>query len=172
MENWKKVVGFEGRYEVSDMGRVRSLNERAIRIWGIDGELIITANRNQDGYLHIPMRDGAHRHCRTIHSLVMAAFVGPRPSNGQCNHKDGNKSNNHLSNLEWVTPTQNMRHSVDVLGQRRGSRHVNAKLTEAKVVEIRSLCAAGIRQKEIARRFGVSNGLVSMLKNRLYWTHI
>jgi DNA-binding NarL/FixJ family response regulator len=83
----------------------------------------------------------------------------------QVNHKDGNKSNNFIGNLEWVTNSENLRHAREVLkkrfGAHDGEKHHNAKLDEARVREIRALLAMGMSQYAIAAQFGVSRGSIS-----------
>lgn len=145
-ERWKPVLGWEGYYEVSNISRVRSV-DRYVRgkkagVLALRTSRIIMDQRpSNTGYLRVHLRDraGGRNKNVLIHTLVLEVFCGPRPDENQCNHKDGNKANNHIDNLEWVTMSQNMRHSVDVLGQRRGERYVNSKLTEAQAIEIKRL---------------------------------
>lgn len=97
-ENWKPVKGYEGLYEVSDLGNVRSLNYKKTG----DVRLMHPA-KNKDGYLHLGLRkDGEYRQYG-VHRIVAEAFI-PNPDNlPQVNHKDENPLNNNVSNLEWCT---------------------------------------------------------------------
>ncbi len=108
-----------------------------------------------------------------VHRLVLEAFVGPCPSGMQCCHYDGDGSNNHLSNLRWGTPKSNqadrIRHGTDC----RGSRHPNAKLTEADVRAIRTEYAAGgVTQRSIGEKYGVDKDCISIIITRKAWKHV
>ena len=107
-EIWKPCVGFEGLYEVSNLGNVRSLNYRN-RI-GFVHNLFLSASKQ--GYLTVHFKNREYK----VHRLVATAFI-PNPENKRCvNHLDGNKQNNNVTNLEWCTHSENTRHKFDVLG--------------------------------------------------------
>jgi hypothetical protein len=113
---------------------------------------------------------------RLAHDLVATEFIGPRPKNIQVNHKDGNKLNNHLSNLEYVTCLQNIRHAINVLkidwgSQRRGSMNGRAKLTEDDVREIRKR-HTWFDESALAREFGVAHCSINRITKRQTWKHI
>lgn len=111
-EEWRPVVGYEGRYEVSNRGRLRGPH------WGV------VKARNNRGYRAVTLVDSPHggRKTYSVHRLVMAAFVGPCPVDKQVNHIDGNKSNNYIENLEYVTQTENVRHALALSGGKRAQR--------------------------------------------------
>lgn len=107
IERWKPVVGYEGLYEVSNLGRVRSLPRKGTkgRVLGID-------TSNSKHYAHVPLTKNAKLHTTSLHRVVAEAWV-PNPDNKpQVNHIDGNKLNNAANNLEWVTNLENMRHAI------------------------------------------------------------
>lgn len=113
-ERWLPIAGFEGLYEVSDQGRVRSHDRVVIRSNGVT-ELrrgrILKPAREGRGYLFVGLyRDGLRRHCK-IHRLVATAFLAPS-SSPHVNHIDFDKTNNCASNLEWVTPAENLHHHL------------------------------------------------------------
>lgn len=118
LENWKPVVNYEDRYEVSDLGRVR--NKRTGKV--------LHPQPRQHGYLGVPLYGrGGHetRGCKTfsVHRLVAEAFL-PNPGNlPEVNHKDENKQNNALENLEWVSHQQNC--VVGTVQARRGKTLTN-----------------------------------------------
>lgn len=99
-EEWRPVVDWEERYEVSNLGRVRRL---------ATGRIMRFA-RHVAGYSNVGLSPGVNT--RTVHRLVGEAFLGPRPSGHQINHKNGDKTDNRLENLEYVTPSENVRHSL------------------------------------------------------------
>lgn len=106
-ELWKPVVGYEGLYEVSNLGRVRSLPRK-----GTKGGIVNVSYSNNKHYAHIPLTKDSISKTTSLHRVVALAWV-PNPTNKpQVNHIDGNKLNNSASNLEWVTNLENMRHSI------------------------------------------------------------
>lgn len=153
------MVGVDG-YEVSDAGDVR-LGEKTL------------SSRLLKGYPGVSLA-GAPRSRRTftVHSLVMAAFVGPRPSpSHQVNHKNGIKTDNRLCNLEYVTSAENIAHSWNELGNSRyGADNPACKLNWDLVRMIRSeyipnICGA----HRLAKKYGVTNPLIfSIVKNRIW----
>lgn len=101
---------------------------------------------------------------RGTHRLVAEAFL-PNPNNcSQVNHKDCNPANNHVSNLEWVTPSQNIRHAVFHGRIRTGEKSPRAKMTDNQVDEIVELSKSGLNDRVIAKQFGVSPALVNLYK--------
>ncbi|PBC38528.1 hypothetical protein CJ179_38685 [Rhodococcus sp. ACS1] len=115
IEIWKPVVDFEGLYEVSVNGRVRSLDREVVRSDGktlaIRGQMI-TPWINEGGYLRVNLADGGKRVKPKLHRLVLAAFVGPCPEGMEGCHDDGNPLNNVLSNLFWGTHSRNIQDQV------------------------------------------------------------
>lgn len=113
-EEWRPVVGFEGYYEVSDHGRVRSLDRNRKAPTGGDwvqpGRILCqTDGMKSRGDARLSVNLCRHGRCKTrfVHQLVLEAFVGPRPPGMQTLHWDDVKTNNHLSNLRWGTPQEN-----------------------------------------------------------------
>ncbi len=173
METWKEVVGFEGFYEVSDHGSVRRIAPWCDGRKTVPGMLSLTPKKS--GYVRVILHREKVKKEFAVHFLVISAFVGPRPSLvHQVNHKNGNRSDNRHENLEYVTPSENQLHACRVLHRpsRPGSKHHNAKLTEEDVLLIRSMHASGTMQKTLCGLFGVSPPTLSMICNRLIWTHI
>jgi hypothetical protein len=109
VELWRPIPGYEGRYEASDQGRVRSVNR--VVICGRGGAQrrrgrILKQYKERDGYLTVPL---GSRNKKSVHRLVLLAHVGPPPPGHECCHGDGVRSNNRLSNLRWGTRPENMR---------------------------------------------------------------
>jgi hypothetical protein len=108
-----------------------------------------------------------------VHQLVALAFLGPKPSpHHEVAHLDGQRLNNHVSNLAWLLHRENERHK-DLHGTRlRGSQIHSAKLVEAQVVLIRQALAVGIRQCVLAQTYGVSDSTVSLIARAKTWRHV
>ncbi len=132
-ETWQAVKGFEGFYEVSNLGNVRRV---AATSNGTYTGRQLKANLNTTGYYMVSLFVNNKAKHMYIHRLVAEAFIGNRPEGCQINHKDGNKLNNYPSNLEYVTPKQNVRHAYDIGIRQPGEGHNAAKLTTAQVFEI------------------------------------
>ena len=148
---WKDIPAFSGRYEVSDTGEIRNVKTKLVR----------KARVNKFGYLQMnfPKNDGSGQSItKAIHRLVAEAFI-PNPLNlPEVNHKDGNKLNNAVGNLEWVTVSDNQKHAF-LLGLSyvyRGSDHINAKLTEEDVNEIKIRYKKNVSFQKLADEYGVS----------------
>lgn len=147
VEEWLPVVGYEGYYEVSNQGRVRSV-ARTILNRGIPlylrGKMLRLRPSGSRKYYRAAWlnKDGCNKY-RSVHHLVLEAFVGLRPSGLECNHKDGNPSNNRLDNLEWVTPHRNNEHKNEIGHTTEGTKNGNAIYTTEDVLLIRELYAQG-----------------------------
>ena len=177
IEIWCPVVGFEDRYHVSNHGRVKSLNyERR----GYEKILNLTnlncgpTRRGNLVYKRIALHKNSKRFDILVHRLVMEAFIGPCPNGYQVNHIDGDGCNNHISNLEYVTQSGNIRHAIDVLCRdfAKGERITLSKLTELDIKEIRALYKSGIVQVDLAKRYKVTQTTISSILLRKTWKHV
>jgi hypothetical protein len=160
MENWKAVVGFEGLYEVSDHGRIRSIKSGQIKAYTkhvYDARPFMNLWKNNKQKVVRP------------HTLVLTAFVGQRPDGMECCHNDGNPWNNRLDNLRWDTPRNNQLDRIKHGTSNRGERCAAAKLTEAQVMAI---FADTRLQREIAADYGVLQNTISRIKSGKRWGHI
>lgn len=166
---WRPAATYCGRFEVSSDGRVR--NRHTLR------QLKFHLS---NGYPRFATRKGraGRAYCYRVHTLVALAFIGPRPTcRHEINHKDGNKSNNYVSNLEWVTHSQNMQHAYQhgLAEPRRGTQQADAKLNDSLVRFIRSHYRPRCPQygcRAIARRLGVDHSIVSNVINYRTWKHV
>jgi hypothetical protein len=167
-EIWKPVLGWESTYEVSNKGRVRSL-DRSVFNKGNGAYcnrkgVILKYNVDNGGYKYVTLFIEARHRKRDslkIHRLVAFAFCEGYKDGLEVNHIDGNKTNNDSSNLEWVTRSQNIRHKYVLGYHQRGERGTNAKLTNKDIPIIMSLYESGVRQSVIAKAFAVSQGTIS-----------
>lgn len=158
-EAWRAVPGFPG-YEVSDRGRVRSLQRGRPRI--------LRPDRGNRGHLRVTLYRGGQRHVRWVHQLVLLAHEG-EPI---VLHADDDPTNNALGNLRWGTRTENAADAVRNGRRPRGERIGTAKLTPARVRAIRRRVEAGESYASIARRLGVSKAAVGAAARGETWSHV
>lgn len=142
-ERWLPVVGYEGRYEVSDRGRVRNVETGHIK------------KPYKGRYHYVTL---GHADVRTVHRLVLAAFLGP--SKLGTRHLDGDNYNNVLDNIVYGGQSANM---ID------RAKHGRYKLTVSDVLAIR---ASGEAQRALAKRFGCTQANISLIKQRRKWAHV
>ena len=157
-EEWRDVVGYEGLYQVSNLGRVKSFHKNNAKI--------ITPKPDNHGYLRVVLCKDFKKKNRMVHVLVAQAFIPNPESKRQVNHIDGNKTNNHVSNLEWVTPAENIHHAFETGLRKSGCEHFRAKLTAEQVREIRRDCVPGDPElgfKPFARKFNVTSRVIGLV---------
>lgn len=111
-EIWKDIVGYEGLYQVSNLGRVKSL-PRFDRKGRFHSEKIKSQVNNGNGYMIVNLKHNGKQQMRTVHRLVAEHFISNDLELPEVNHIDGNKSNNIVTNLEWCTRSENVKHAVD-----------------------------------------------------------
>jgi hypothetical protein len=168
-KEWRDVIGYEGRYQVSRDGDVKSLNYHRQGF-----EKVLKFDENKSGYRLASFSTKSAMRKFTIHSLVAASFIGPRPEGMQINHINGIKHDNRAENLEYVTQPENMKHAYATGLQRphRGSQHVNAVLDEEKVRSMFRRKSEGCTGRQIAKDLGVGEGTVSQILRGLRWKHV
>lgn len=111
-EIWKDVDGFNGLYSVSNLGRVRVAAHLSTDGRHFPAKMIAVVISKRDGYGRVNMRKNGKPYAATIHRLVANAFI-PNPGNKpEINHKNGDKTDNRVSNLEWCTPKENQQHAL------------------------------------------------------------
>ena len=165
-ETWKKIAGQE-RYEVSDQGRVRSID---MSILGKDGrsELhhgkVLSPYRAKNGYLLVTLP--GHKK-RTVHSLVAEAFIGPRPHGCDVMHLDGDRANNCASNLQYGTRSRNLRQTYEY-----GGRQANGKLFLEEVKAVKRRLQKGESPIELAKEYGVHSAAVYHIRNGTTYTWV
>lgn len=173
IEEWRPVVGFEGWYEVSSRGRVR--RSKAGPRTNVGRLLKLQRSGGKPGYPYARLYTNVGKSVmRKVHALVAAAFMAPKPNNGyEINHIDGNPWNNPVDNLEWRTHRENVQHAftIGLVGDRRGSKNANAKLTEAQVLEIRAQPRA-VMHTELAALYGVTPTSILLIRQRKTWKNL
>ena len=162
-EVWKDISGYEGSYQVSNLGRVKRLNVKD-SLGHLRKEKILKLCDDGRGYLRCVLcKDGIHNHVR-VHRLVAETFIPRTCETLVVNHKDGDKWNNCVNNLEWCTVKENIHHA-----DRNGLRHFIKTFPEQRLNEddvkwiksnyIKGSSIYGVRP--LAKRFGVSNGCIA-----------
>lgn len=169
-EVWLPIQGFEGWFEVSNLGRVRSL-ERVLstgRRW--KGRLM-NLKAGPSGHLSVRLCRNGEQSWRWAHRLVLQAFVGPCPDGMEACHNDGDPEHNVVENLRWDTRKGNhadkLRHGTMAHGARNG----NAKLTEPQVLRAFAMYAEGKTKRAIATALGVTPANISCILLGRTWKH-
>ena len=168
VESWRPIVGFDGRYDVSDHGNVRSWRHR----WGRRSEpLPISPGVQSDGrrvvFLVDPHGKGINK---KVHALVMEAFVGPRPEGKEVCHNDGDASNNRLDNLRYDTHLANSADTVKHKRSPKGVRNGMNVLTPEQVLAIVADWETGqFYQREIAEKYGTARTTVNGIVHGYIW---
>lgn len=166
-ERFLPVTNFEGRFWVSDHGRIVSHDHRKSTV------AFLSPHLDSLGYYNTQLRmKPENRKCR-VHQLVGEHFCEMVYTPGHrmvWNHKDGNKLNNHYTNVEFVTHEYNIKHAVKTgLFDRKGIKHHNSILTEEMVLKMRELRKAGMIYKEIGIKFGVGRRHAADVVNGVCW---
>lgn len=173
-ESWKTIDGYDGIYLVSDFGRV-FLTGRHVRLNNAYLKpRFLTFQENRKGYLTVNLTDSNGKRTRAgVHRFVASAFK-PNPENKpQVNHLDGDKKNNHASNLEWVNCMENVKHSWDsgLAKPLKGEKHGNSKLTDLQAYEIKN-SSLSIKSSFLSKIYGIDVKTVQKIRRGKTWKHI
>ena len=164
MEIWKTVPLYENRYEVSNFGRIKSLKKPHRTYEKILKPVF------QGGYYAIDLGNGINIKRFLLHRIVCSAFNVNLENKPQVNHKDGNKLNNNLDNLEWCTRSENQLHAIETgLRTTKGIKNSQSKLTEDIVLKI---LKDNRMYKLISSEYNISIPTISDIKRGYSWTHI
>ena len=171
IERWLPVVDWEGLYDVSDLGRVRSLTRVVITNNGprVYQGRTLKQTIGSHGYPAVGLSRGGKGRNWPVHELVAPAFLGPCPDGQEVRHGPNGKLDNRATELCYGTRKENFADRVRDGGTNRGERHYRAKLTREAVKDIRIRFAAGENQRVLAREYGVTSKNVSMITTRKTW---
>lgn len=172
MEVWKEVKDYEGIYEVSSYGRVKSLPRECHKVGGkrIVPEKVLTITKVRD-YCYVKL-SGSHKKSNcTVHRLVAIAFVTNLENKKCVNHINGIKDDNRHENLEWTSQKENIIHAWEtgLSSANFGESNGSSILDESKVLDIRS---SDLPNNELAEKYEVSIECIRRVKRRNTWKHI
>jgi len=170
-EEWKDVEGFEGYYQVSSEGRLKSL-ERTIKVRGFErfiDEKILVWTMDRRGYHRVLVSKKGKQSNRAAHRLVATAFI-PNPENKKTvNHKNGIKTDNRVENLEWNTNYENIGHAIANELIKKGVK--KRKLSIDQVKEIKYGCH-NMLHREIAAMYGINQDSIWSIRSGKTWKNI
>lgn len=176
MELWASISGWNGFYEVSNLGAVRSLN-RAILTRNGSRQMrgrVLRKSRTKNGYEMVSLTaPGTKRHYAYVHDLVLCAFAGPKSLGKECCHNNGVRCDNRLANLRYDTRSANAldRHQHGTMQQPRGVDCPSSKLTDDDVRYVRS-AVSKVSYRALGRKFGVCHRTISAVVKRESWRHV
>lgn len=168
-ETWKKINGFEN-YRVSNFGRVKSLFYNHQNF-----PKILKDRISLKGYHSVHLSNGKKIYQKKIHRLVAEAFINNEKNKPEVNHKDGNKGNNIVSNLEWCTSKENQNHALKnkIYNVAVGERQGNSKLKNKDVISIRKEYKnGGISYFQLSEKYGICFQSIGSIVNYKTWKHI
>jgi len=162
-EVWKDIPGYEGQYQASNLGRVRSVTRRITQLsrWGthftrtIPGRILRPGKYCKSNHLSVVLGHGANG--SPVHQLIMLTFKGPPPTGMEVRHLNGDPTDNRIDNLTYGTRTENI---LDVYRQGKAWR----KLTVQQVLEIKEALKRGEPGTAIAKKYGVSQTTISRIR--------
>ena len=171
---WKQINGYNDKYEISEYGDVRSLSRTVI---GKTNRINVAKERLlkydiRGGYKCYTLCDKGAKKKHPAHRIVAAHFI-EKTDGDLINHKDGNKLNNHFSNLEWCNCKQNIHHAIRLgLIKVQGSDNGNSKLSNSDVLHILEKSKSGFNQSQLGREYNVKPFTIGRILNKINWTHI
>lgn len=172
-EEWRDIPEYEGYYQVSNLGRIKSLDRMVRHSMSRENAKlrlspgqIMLPDLSHHGYYCVSLFKEGKRHVRELHTLIALAFLGKRPDAHHTHHINGNKIDNRLANLEYKSAHD---HGSD---HHYGENCHKAILTRDQVAEVRKLLNEGVYQKDIAKQFGVSRSTIGEIKRGASWKRI
>lgn len=168
-ELWLPVADTEGNYYVSNLGRILTTEYGQKKL-----TKVIKQSTHKNGYLVTRMKKESRVRPLKVHRLVAQAFI-PNPNNlPQVNHIDGIKTNNVVTNLEWVTGSENIKHAFAIgLSCHKGSKHPQSILTEEQVKEIRlTYTISNCTKTDFAKKYGIATQTLDNVLSGRTWSHV
>lgn len=169
-EIWKPVKGYEGKYSVSNKGNIKTEQHLVNHIHGkrIVKEKVRPLQNHNQGYLCVSLGNKS----KLVHRLVAESFIDNLNDYEFVNHKDGNKKNNCVENLEWCTRQENEKHAFDTgLKNSTGSHNTMAKLNEGIVKRIKYI-EVNEKSSILSDKYGVTIATINRIKNNVIWKRV
>ena len=163
MEIFKDVKNYEGYYQISNLGRIKSLETKTSFgvSYKIHKESIVKSWKDKKGYCYVSLSVKGIKKNYLVHRLVAISFIENPLNKPQVNHINGIKSDNNVNNLEWCTAKENLKHAVDNgLNLNYGIHNYNSKLSLEEVYFIR---ISNLNQRELALKFNMSQSSISKI---------
>lgn len=175
-EIWKPIINYEGLYEISNYGRVKSLPKK----WQPKERILKPGRVGKYGHLHVLLYKNKFKKAHLVHRLVLENFIGPCPLGMESCHNDGNPDNNLMGNLRWDTHKNNVgdkrlhgTNNRNIVPIMRESENGNSKLNNWIVRIIKQLLKQKIlKQKEIAKLFDITPATICDINKNKTWRHI
>jgi hypothetical protein len=178
-EIWKAVPGFEGHYDVSNQGRIRSYWRRIGKGIGNGTEAVLDGQPQKilkpvlsRGYHLVNLYKEGTLYQSAVHKLVLETFVGPCPPGMEGCHNNGKPKNNCLYNLRWDFPINNSLDRIKHGTSGKGEKNAHAKLTEDQVNQIRKMSSHGHTQEQLGDLFSVCRVNIHKIIHRKTWKHV
>ena len=171
-EEWRDIRSYEGLYQVSNLGNVKSFNNR---IKNKNPMILKQTIDRKNGYLTVSLSKNGKKKIHRVHKLVASIFIDNPNNYPVINHKDGNKLNNCVDNLEWCTCQENIDHAVkmNLRADQRGENNPYHKITEQQAKEIIDLLLSKkYTQLEISRMYGLSDDYAGNIKRKKLWKYL
>jgi len=154
-KEWFEIPTYDGRYMITKDGRIKSKFKELKQV------------KRKDGYKRISLTKNGKRKNYLVHRVIAMTFIPNSIRKKEVNHKDGNKRNNHVSNLEWCTREENIRHASSKGLMCCGEDRKNSRLTWKEVLLIRKMLS--IPNRKLASLFGVSPTTILKIKKNIKW---
>lgn len=170
MKKFLPVVGYEGLYQVSNCGDVKSL----IKHNGTNCRIMRPSIQKRSGHLYVMLTKNKIPKKMYVHRLVLDAFIGEKQTGQECLHGDGDPKNNNVNNLRWGSHSENMQDMLrhGTANRAIGARHGKSILTDEIVLEIKNMLKLKISGRQIAKRFSCLPATVSQIKLNKIWKHV
>lgn len=166
-EIFKSIKDYEGIYEISQYGNVKSLKRSGSGV--LKKDIILKPFDNGRGYLYYTLRKNCKAKNYSAHRLVAEMFIPKKDGLNDINHKDGNKKNNKVENLEWCNKKMNMVHASILNLLPKGEKSHFAKLKQDDVIKIKKMWGYNIKREIISDIFQISYAQISRIVNKKNW---